>query len=230
MWILLFAAAAAAPWPAAPDILPGPRSSDGALLHAELRPLGFSPEGAFAYLLLPPDEAVGCYLWSFQVIDLATDRPLYSETWANETCDTITDFASLQAARGDAFVEKMQAHGVAPGSGGPLRAFPAEHEGRAYEARLVSGALQRAADQLQAPLRVVMRADVGAATIGEVYIQAYEDMPTTWGHEILGYLASPFEPRVVVLVREVRRGWEGPPNVEGVRLFGASLEAKHYTP
>jgi hypothetical protein len=39
----------------------------------------------------------------------------------------------------------------------------------------------------------------------------------------VGYLKSPFEPRIAVILMEIFRGWEGPPNTGSVKIAGASL-------
>ncbi len=41
---------------------------------------------------------------------------------------------------------------------------------------------------------------------------------------MLGYLKSPLEPRVAIILVEIYRGYEGPPHVGGVRIVGASLD------
>jgi len=41
---------------------------------------------------------------------------------------------------------------------------------------------------------------------------------------LLGYVKSPFEPRIAVVLMKVIRGWEGPPHTGDVQIVGASLE------
>jgi hypothetical protein len=41
---------------------------------------------------------------------------------------------------------------------------------------------------------------------------------------MVGYLKSPLEPRVAVVLVEIYRGYEGPPHVGGVRIVGLSLD------
>jgi hypothetical protein len=40
---------------------------------------------------------------------------------------------------------------------------------------------------------------------------------------MVGYVKSPFEPRVAVILMEIYRGWEGPPNTGNVKIVGADL-------
>ena len=40
---------------------------------------------------------------------------------------------------------------------------------------------------------------------------------------MLGYLRSPLEPRVAIILVEMYRGYEGPPHVGSVKIVGASL-------
>ena len=41
---------------------------------------------------------------------------------------------------------------------------------------------------------------------------------------LLGYVKSPFEQRIAVVLMKVIRGWEGPPHVGEVQIVGASVE------
>ncbi len=41
---------------------------------------------------------------------------------------------------------------------------------------------------------------------------------------MLGYLKSPLEPRVAIILIEIYRGYEGPPHVGSVKIVGASLD------
>ena len=41
---------------------------------------------------------------------------------------------------------------------------------------------------------------------------------------MVGYLKSPLEPRVAIILVEIYRGYEGPPHVGVLRIVGVSLE------
>jgi hypothetical protein len=49
-----------------------------------------------------------------------------------------------------------------------------------------------------------------------------EAMPIYVG--MLGYLRSPVEPRVAIILVEMYRGYEGPPHVGSVKIVGAALD------
>ena len=226
--LLLSLAMAAAPWTGMKDVLPHEASSELPVLQTHLIPIGFSPAGAFAWIELPPDEAIGCFLWSFVIVDLVTDKELHREHWDEGTggsCEKIVDTASLLALKGPAFQAALAKHGVIADQALALQPLPYAHEGDLFDVRQVPGPPQFDQGAISVPLDLSARSQLhGRKSIGTVYVQATEDMPRTWGQELLGVIPSPFEPRVVVVLREIGRGWEGPPNPEHLRLFGASLE------
>jgi len=43
--------------------------------------------------------------------------------------------------------------------------------------------------------------------------------------KVMGYLRSPFEPRIAVILVEVSRGYEGPPHITHINVVGASLDS-----
>ena len=49
-----------------------------------------------------------------------------------------------------------------------------------------------------------------------------EAMPLYVG--MLGYLKSPLEPRIAIILVEIYRGYEGPPHVGNVMIAGAALD------
>ncbi len=78
---------------------------------------------------------------------------------------------------------------------------------------------------MEAAVRVVVdSARHREKDVGSLSLSTMSGLQMTWGHEVLGYIPSPHGERVVIVVREIRRGWEGLPAVEVIHLMGASLE------
>ena len=206
------------------DVIPHSPFDPSALLHEQIVPLGFSPGSHFAYLRYMPDEAIGCFLWRFQIINMVTDEVVFSQQWSQETCGQITSHEHLLARLGSEFNAHLEQYGISP-SVTPLHAFPLQHSGTHYMVSLRSSQPVVNDEQVTVPLEVLMSASQkGQKSIGQRSLELNMSMAMSWGHEVVGYLSSPHERRVVVVVREVHRGYEGPPHVEHLTLFGASLE------
>ncbi len=211
------------------DIVPHRDLAPSSQLHAEVRPLGFSEDGKLAVLYIAPDEAVGCYQWSVSVISLVTDKTIEAIRWNDETCDLIVDVETLWKHEVSDIEALLSKHGIQPRADLKLQSLPLAHGSDLLDARLVTGSPELLeTDGLRGarvPVTVrVKSTERGEKTIGVLAVESRYEMPLTWGHEVLGYVASPHEARAVVLVREIHRGWEGLPTVEVVHLMGADLE------
>lgn len=221
-WML--SAALAAP-PA--DVLPHRTTAPSEYLHAELRPLGFSPDGHFAALYMPPDEAIGCFLWELRITNLVTDEvtvPLY---WDESSCAETPDAASLWKNHGAAIRAQLRAHGIQqPASPLRLAPFPSRG-GEVLSAWVRPGVPEVSGDEsrFSVPVEIWLRSGKKEKKIGTRTLSAEYGLPMAWNQEIVGYIQSPHEDRLAVLVREERRGWEGPPNVEVITVMGASLSS-----
>ena len=217
--LLLVTLAQAAP-PA--DVIPHRKTEPYMQLHAQLRPMGFSPDGKLGMLYIAPDEAVGCMQWSFVVHDLVTDKVVARHGWNEpDRCDE--SLAAMWQREESKALELFGKHGIV------VTEVALTLRSDAYRAHLVTGAAQLGELQgdpsVTVPVRVMLAADEkGEKQVGELQVSSAYQLQMTWGHEVIGMLESPYEPRVAVLVREIHRGWEGLPTVEQVHVMGASLE------
>ena len=74
---------------------------------------------------------------------------------------------------------------------------------------------------LQAQLQIVSKRN-GKKTVFDNTYGKPEDA-TPLAVKVLGYLKSPFEPRIAVMLTEVYRGYEGPPHTTHIKIVGSSL-------
>lgn len=205
-------------------------------LADELYPLGFSPKGAFAYLHVQADEAVGCFLWDLVVIDLVTDRQLTHLSWSTHlsgpdgSCSLASTAAEVFQHYGAEIRPLLAGHGIDTQRPLSLARFPLRVGHREFSAHLRPAPPSRrprtASDGslTERTLQVRLAANTGGVkVIGSLKAREDDGIPYTYGHAVAGLVRSPFEKRVVVIVSYGRRGWEGPPNVSTFALFGASL-------
>ncbi len=218
--------AGALPVPA--DVVPHRDEPPSSLLHAEVRPLGFSEDGKLGVLYIAPDEAVGCYQWSVSVLSLVTDKTVETLTWSEGSCAEIVDVASLWQHELGNIEALLVKHGVQAQADLRLRPLPVVRGADLLDARLVTGPLNPTGEPgvTSVPVTLLLRSsEQGEKSIAALAVTSRDELPFSWGHEVLGYIPSPYEERVVVLVRELHRGWEGLPAVEQVHLVGASLDS-----
>lgn len=203
----------------------------GALvLVSRVYPVGWSPEALFAYVYEPADEACGCYFFELIVQDLKSDRVAWrfeysSDAFAPGGPGHFENLSEIWQAKHAEFAAKLRELGIAghhqpapiPFAGGPekLKAkVSTETKGDDVE---VFVHLSKYTVELNGPKgrKTIFRSDkagVTSDTFGPLQAAAN------------GYLRSPYDKRIAVLIEEKWRGWEGPPNVIRLRFAGADLE------
>jgi hypothetical protein len=197
-----------------------------ALITENFFPIGWSKDGKFAYYAEPGDEACGCYFGELFILDTVNDKELWSFKY-NGLDDqdkpkyrAITD---LWRKNRKLFSNKLNQYGIIPQGRFSLLRFP----------------INSASDQLRADLKIEENKDeetriysiVKKATLhissrrgGKKIV--HEETYPEYGPldiKVLGYLKSPYEQRVAIIVLEVQRGYEGPPHTTHVNVFGSSL-------
>ncbi len=123
--LVLLAAAAAGAQP--PDSqppkqlrIPGliEKEEEGAfLILGRIFPVGWSPEGLFAYVYEAPDEACGCYFFELIVQDLETDKVAWhydydSDKYEFDSPSRFDDLEAIWKAKGQEFAAKLRELGI----------------------------------------------------------------------------------------------------------------------
>lgn len=210
------------------------REYPGQVFYTEnFYPIGWSKNGNFAYYIEPVDEACGCYFAKLFIMDLVSDKVLWTFEHEGDFIDEDRkagkpySLPTLWRANQKLFSAKLREHGIESQTGVSLRSFPASYKG----------------DILTADFKAQQRAGLGEdariyGVVGKLLLQlnskrhgkktvldfSYKQddfLPLYAG--MLGYVQSPFEPRIAVILMEIFRGYEGPPNTGSVRIVGANL-------
>jgi hypothetical protein len=196
-------------------------------------PIGWSKDGHFAYYVEPVDEACGCYFAKLFILDLKTDKVLWKFEHEGDSLDEDRkagkpySFITLWRANQKLFADKLRQYGIEPQGRARLLAFPAQYNGDILTADFKTQ--RRAGLDEDARLYGVVgkltlelnsKRSGKKTVLNHAYAQG-EALPLHVG--MVGYVKSPFEPRIAVILMEIYRGWEGPPNTGTVRIVGASL-------
>jgi hypothetical protein len=200
------------------------------LIIERFYPIGWSRDGKLAYYVEPGDEACGCYFAKLVIKDLKTDKVLWQfdynssdlqDTLKNRTPESL---GALWRYKRDLFNSKLREHNIDARGRFALLLFPAAYEGDQLTVDLktketggeqIYGVISNAVLQLNSKRK-------GRKTVFEQTYKPDEGSPLDM--KVLGYLKSPFEPRVAVVLTEVWRGYEGPPHTTHVTIVGASLD------
>lgn len=195
-------------------------------------PIGWSKNGNFAYYVEPVDEACNCYFARLDILDLKTDKVLWSFDYDSEFIDEEMksqrpwSFDTLWKANQKLFSDKLREHGIEPQRRFRLLSFPVNYKGNALTADLRTREKPNLTEEdrwygtiNKATLRLGSKRGGAKTVLDKSYP---EGMPLYVG--VVGYVQSPFEPRIAVILMEIYRGYEGPPHTGHVKIAGASLE------
>lgn len=218
---------AGAPAQAVIASLAGYEAPNAALVVGRLFPIGWSPDGRFAYAYEPPDEACGCYTLEVVVRDLRTGDVRWLDRYDSGEL-RVGDATQLRSiddvwrARGEDYRRHLREQGIDE---------PAGHELVA----IATGGADRPRVEIDTT-EVGDDSDVGFAHLASYRVDAVTDggrrtilssRPEGIGPlavEVAGYLPGPSTSSLAaVVIVEHRRGWEGTPHVAELRVGAAEL-------
>jgi hypothetical protein len=193
-------------------------------------PIGWSKDGKFAYYTEPVDEACGCYFGKLVIADLKNDSVAWqfdytSEEESESKSRKPGSLAALWKANRKLFSAKLRENNIEPHHAVRVLPFPITYKtdrftpSLSFERKPMSEA-DRIYGDISRVTVVVSSLQNGKKT---VFDENYpEGKPLYAG--MIGYLKSPLESRVAIILVEIYRGYEGPPHVGAVRIVGVSLD------
>jgi hypothetical protein len=195
-------------------------------------PIGWSRDGKFAYYYEPDGGDCDCYIAKLMILNLKSDSVAwlfeYNSGGLEEAKKEGKPYSqdTLWVANQRLFFDKLRAHGIEQQLRFGWSSFPIHFKGD----RLVASLKTHPKPGLTEDERVY--GVVGTATsqltsrrhgTKTIFKHSYDDTRPLFVADV-GYLKSPFEPRIAVALVEIYRGWEGPPHAGHVKLVGASLD------
>ena len=201
------------------------------------RPIGWSKNGRFAYVVEPADEACGCYFFTIIIQDLITDKVLWKWDYnsGGESSNNAQDINSLWKQKSAEFTRKLNSFQITPIPNMKFRSLPIVQDEFRFEFPVKN--------------KMSLNPDIASETISNTSIYMYrngkslirifnENYLSNGGensevgsssiltNKIHGYLSSPFENRVAIFYAYEMRGYEGPPNVVKFSIIGCDLDYK----
>lgn len=187
-------------------------------------PLGFSKDGHFSFIRIPADEAIGCYLWNFQIKDIKNNKVAYKTGFTYDDCGTVKSVKSLIKNYEQLFINKHYIYKIEKSTLFPER-FPliTENDKITSFLKKIKSVKKRNKEVKTVYFLILKSRNLGEKIVGAVFELSKTDTPVIYNSTVNGYIKSPFEERIVIIVESEQRGWRGPPNISKFRIFGASL-------
>jgi len=196
----------------------------------ELKPhglyaLGWAPTGLFAYATYSNyDEAMGPGINLVVVVQNMITDEIVDRLSISESRSTEPSFEEAWQFRHIHVIEFLESYDIT-NVGTTLHPFPHRRDDTRFDVDLrLDGNPED--DPVFGAIRGY-EAWIESSSGGSKRITGAVSQSSIGGFlsvETPGYFASPFEPRLAVLIVEVTRGWEGPPNDLGYTLSGAHLD------
>jgi hypothetical protein len=196
-------------------------------------PIGWSRDGKFAYYLEPVDEACGCYYAELVIQDLRTDEILWKFTNDPEArtdaegAPLEDDIRRLWARNRELFSEKLREHNIVQSGSFALLGRAFRSGGRSYTTKMI---VRKVEDEGFGLMRVrTATLEISTPSLGKKAIFAGDNsgniIAAPLNIAVAGALKSPYENRAAVIMINLQRGWEGPPNTVYIKIAGADLDA-----
>jgi hypothetical protein len=195
-------------------------------------PVGWSKDGKFAYYTEPVDEACDCYFGNLVIVDLKNDAIIwhfdYTSDEPEEGKKKPRSLGALWNANRQLFSTKLSENNIKPYRAVCVLPFPISYKtdrltlALSFERKPMSEEDRIYGDISRVRVEVTSKQNGKKSVFDHNYPEA---KPLYIG--MIGYLKSPLEPRVAIILVEIYRGYEGPPHVGGVRIVGMSL-GKHF--
>jgi hypothetical protein len=190
----------------------------------ELYPIGFSAEGHFAW--------IGYYHhtsqeWQLHVDDLVTDKPGLFLQWElgsfpdGEAPKTLRQFLR---AKGQEIVGKLKDRGIQFHRTRSIGRFPLRRGKERFRVKVATGKKQHPDEGLHASAYCKHDVYLVSSLKGRKLIASLKTPEKDLVVE--GYVLSPLEPRIAVVVTYATLDFEGDPDGKVTRIIGASLEER----
>jgi len=193
--------------------------------HVELFPIGWSRDGKFAYALVDQPAFRGGYGFLCAIVDARTDDVLWSDYDHSDAFNWSGDAAPLELAwqrHVPTISAELAAFGVEPVAGGRLEPLPLERGSDEYTAIIhewrVNPETSPYGNGLVGYTVSLQSSERGSKVIAQRAHIFATDV------RIQGYIRSPFEDRVVLLVAESGNAYGGE-RFTDFTVIGASLDA-----
>lgn len=182
-------------------------------------PLGFSKDGNFTYLRFKNGDAIS--FWSLNVKSLVTDELLYYNDWdSNGYRYDQSDFNTVLSEEADLISSIFLKYSIEGSISLNISTFPLLNKNSEFNVSLLreEGEIDEYLQTMglkKSKVKVVVTKDSGEKIIGSFE----EHMEST----VFGYIKSPYEERIAVLILRPSIGFEGS-KAHTYLIFGSSLD------
>lgn len=184
-------------------------------------PIGWSKDGNFAYIIEPADEGLGNYVFGIIIINLVSNKILW-DWYTDPVVDEDLYREDIWKKNYDEFKKQLNINGIIQ-----VRNIKLLDKYFSYDKKdFVVRAETKTEKDPDLKIELINHCNIfiKSPDLGEKQISSTDyEMSMILEQQIAGCILSPFEDRVVVILKSERWGYEGPPDVVEFELFGSNL-------
>ena len=201
------------------------------IIESKLVPIGWSKDDKFAYIIVPPDEAHGFMRAEFVIQNMLTDKILFKRRYDNSNDSSAqypTNIINFMRDKEADINASLREHHINRVQENVLQSFPIILSEKTiniankmlYETNAKGYLLNE---------KILSEQSISLFTV-ESYIETFREKIFSgqlgyFSYEslVLGYIPSPFNDSIAVILAYIERGYEGPPHTIHFQIIGASI-------
>ncbi len=192
----------------------------GDFLVDKFYPIGWSKEGHFAFITEFADEGIGTYMFRIEIINLVNDKV---EWWWESEPDEDNYRDDNWNDNYEMIKEKLNNYGIIQKKNMEIGNVFFNYKGKEFNIKLDT---KTEVDRDYGfDVIVGTKISLQSPQLGskKVYEYKEKDYSMILSQLIAGYLMSPYEDRILIILKNERWGWEGIPSVVYFSLTGSNL-------
>jgi len=195
-------------------------SNDDNFLSDKFYPLGWSQDGYFAYITELADEAMGCSVFEFNILNTINNTNVWKFT---AQIENNTDLDTVWKINSDLIKKKFSEFKIIQQDEIELGKTSFNHNNKDFKIVLTNETQTN--KEYGFDVITATKISLSSQQLGTKLIYDYKEVGYSLilGQLVVGQILSPFEDRIVVVLKNERWGYEGPPNVIYFDLIGSNL-------
>ncbi len=189
-------------------------------LEQTIYPIGWSEEGKFAYCVEFPKEARDMYRMDFLIQDLTNDEIVFQSSFKGEPTLTL---AEVWRNKNQDFISDLSKFDIQIPNDFDIKSFPLEWGEESLTCSVDRQKQMNDYSGVEIVSESQLTIDGGDLGKKQIAKQTYGKYDLILDTEVIGYLKSPYEERILVVYAKEKRGFEGPPNVLELSFVGCDL-------
>jgi len=192
----------------------------GDYLVDKFYPIGWSKEGHFAFITEYADEGIGGYMFKIDVINLINDQVEWS--WESEPDDD-NYREEIWKDNYKTIKTELNKYGIIQKRNMEIGNVFFNYKGKEFNIKLKT---ETEVDRDYGfDVIVGTKIYLNSPQLGNKKVYEYKetDYSMILSQLIAGYIMSPYEDRILIILKNERWGWEGVPSVVYFELTGANL-------